>query len=53
MIATARRSLARHTVKKFGAIGLESAKDPAMRVIEVTGNGRLGVRQQPVHPLGA
>jgi DNA repair exonuclease SbcCD ATPase subunit len=53
VITTASRSLARHMVEKFGAIGPNSTKDPAMRVIELTGNGRLGVRQQQVYPFGA
>lgn len=52
VITTASRSLARHMVEKFGAVGPDSTKDPAMRVIELTGNGRLGVRQQQVYPLG-
>jgi hypothetical protein len=38
-------------VEKFGAVGPESAKHPAMRVIELIGNGRLGVRRQQVYPL--
>lgn len=53
VITTASRSLARHMVEKFGAFGPDLGKDPPMRVIELTGNGRLGVRQQQVYPLGA
>ncbi len=52
VVTTASRSLARHMVEKFGAIGQDSPKDATMRVIELTGNGRLGVRQQQVYPLG-
>lgn len=52
VITTASRSLARHMVEKFGTVGPDSTTDTAMRVIELTGNGRLGVRQQQVYPLG-
>ncbi|MBZ9765516.1 AAA family ATPase [Mesorhizobium sp. CA6] len=52
VITTASRSLARHMVEKFGAVAPDSTKEPTMRVIELTGNGRLGVRQQQVYPLG-
>ena len=51
VITTASRSLARHMVEKFGAVVPDLGKGPAMRVIELTGNGRLGVQQQQVYPL--
>ncbi|MGR3822897.1 MAG: hypothetical protein ACU0A5_10015 [Salipiger marinus] len=40
-------------VEKFSAAGSDDPKNPAMRVIELTGNGRLGVSQQQVYPIGA
>ena len=52
VITTASRSLARHMVEKFGAVGSADAKDPSMRVIELTGNGRLGVSKEQVFPIG-
>lgn len=52
VITTASRSLARHMVEKFSAAGSDDPTNPAMRVIELTGNGRLGVSQQQVYPIG-
>ena len=53
VITTSSRSLARHMVEKFSAAGSDDPKNPAMRVIELTGNGRLGVSQQQIYPIGA
>jgi DNA repair exonuclease SbcCD ATPase subunit len=53
VITTSSRNLARHMVEKFSAAGSDDPKNPAMRVIELTGNGRLGVSQQQVYPIGA
>ncbi|WP_194287554.1 AAA family ATPase [Agrobacterium sp. ICMP 6402] len=52
VITTASRSLARHMVEKFDAVGSEAATNPIMRVIELNGNGRLGVTRQQVYPVG-
>lgn len=53
VITTSSRSLARHMVEKFGTVDAETGLNPTMRVIELTGNGRLGVRKQQVYPIGA
>lgn len=53
VITTASRSFARHMVEKFGAVAPRSVDHPAMRVIELIGNGRVGVTQAQVFPLAA
>ncbi len=51
VITTASRSLARHMIEKFGAIAAPREAHPTLRVIELRGNGRLGVTQTQVFPV--
>jgi len=49
VITTASRSLARHMVEKFGSVSSDTAT-PILRVLELSGNGRFGVRRLQAYP---
>lgn len=50
VITTASRSLARHMVEKFGSVSSDTAT-PILRVLELSGNGRFGVRRLQAYPM--
>lgn len=49
VITTASRSLARHMVEKFAPLASIEGQ-PALRVVELSGNGRFGVKSAQVYP---
>ncbi len=53
VITTASRGLARHMVEKFEALSSANSTTPIMRVLELSGNGRLGVSHTQVYPFAA
>lgn len=50
VITTASRNVARHMVEKFGSVAPAADGRPMLRVIELVGNGRLGVSQVQAYP---
>lgn len=55
IITTASKSLARHLIEKFLAVGpveTPGGRAPPLRVIELDGNGRSGVEMRDAYPRG-
>ena len=53
MITTANRAFARHMIEKFsrlGAVSVHGESVPMLRVIELSGNARIGVGLNAVFP---
>ncbi len=54
VITTSSRALARHLIEKFAGVGLvetPSGRQPPLRILELDGNGRSGIRLSTVYPL--
>ena len=54
VITTSSRALARHLIEKFSGVGpLETpaGRVPPLKVLELEGNGRTGVRLRTIYPL--
>lgn len=55
VITTSSRSLARHLIEKFAGVGLvetPSGPKPPLRILELDGNGRRGIKLSTVYPMG-
>jgi exonuclease SbcC len=54
VITTSSRVLARHLIEKFSGVDLvetPSGRQPPLRILELDGNGRSGIRLSTVYPL--
>ena len=54
VITTSSRALARHMIEKFGSVGpiaMANGEVPALRVLEMDGNGRDGVAVRQAYPI--
>lgn len=54
VITTSSRALARHMIEKFGSVGpitMANGEVPALRVLEMDGNGRDGVAVRQAFPM--
>lgn len=55
VITTSSRALARHLIEKFASIApveTHNGRQPPLRILELDGNGRSGIRLNTVYPLG-
>lgn len=54
VITTSSRALARHLIEKFSGVDLvetPNGRQPPLRILELDGNGRSGIRLTTVYPL--